>query len=82
VGVPVTFSPGGPAFDGQDYVGLTAGLHWKPHSNVLLRQEIRWDYSNVESNPNAPGVPAGVRPYNDRRDDNQLTLALDLILLF
>lgn len=82
VGVPVTFSPGGPAFDGQDYVGLTAGLHWKPHSNVLLRQEIRWDYSNVESNPNAPGVPAGVRPYNDRRDDNQLTVALDLILLF
>jgi hypothetical protein len=82
VGVPITFASGGPAFQGQDYVGLTAGLHWKPHPNVLLRQEIRWDYSNVESNPGAPGVPPGVRPYSDRRDDNQLTAALDLILIF
>ncbi len=82
VGVPVTYAAAGPTFQGQDYFALTAGLNWKPHPNVRLRQEIRWDFSNVESNPNVPGVAAGVRPFNDRRDDNQLTLALDLILLF
>ncbi|MCA9145723.1 MAG: porin [Planctomycetaceae bacterium] len=82
VSVPVEYQPGGPVFNGGDYYALTAGLNWKPHSNVILRSELRWDFSNVESNPNVPGGVTGVRPFNDRQDDNQLTLAIDAIFLF
>jgi hypothetical protein len=82
VGVPIEYDPGGPVFDGNDYFELTAGLNWRPHSRVLLRQEIRWDNSDVKSNPNVPGGIAGIRPFDDRSDDNQLTIATDLILNF
>jgi hypothetical protein len=82
LGVPVEFSSGGAVLDGEDYFALTGGAHFRPHSNVLLRSEIRWDVSNVESNPNVPSGVAGVRPFNDRSDDNQLLIAFDAILLF
>lgn len=82
VGVPIEYVGTGPAFNGNDYFAITGGVNWKPHSNVLLRNEIRWDSSDVESNPSVPGGIAGIRPFNDRSDDDQLTVALDLVVLF
>jgi len=29
--------------DGTEYVGVTAGLNYKPHANITLRPEVRWD---------------------------------------
>ncbi len=34
---------------GGNYVGLTMGANWKPTCNLLLRPEIRYDYSDVEA---------------------------------
>ena len=82
IGVPIEFAGSGPAFDGGHYFGLTGGWTHRPHELVQLRQEVRWDFSDVESNPNVPGGVAGVRPFNDRSDSNQLTLAMDLIFQF
>ncbi|TWU03196.1 outer membrane beta-barrel protein [Neorhodopirellula pilleata] len=82
LGVPVEYSTGGTVFNGEDYFAITGGVHYQPHSNVLLRNEIRWDTSNVESNPAVPGGVAGIKPFNDRSDDNQLLIALDAIIQF
>lgn len=82
VGLPIEYTVGGPAFDGGDYVALTGGVNFKPHKNVLLRSELRWDYSNVESNPDIPGGVAGIRPFDDRSSDNQITVGLDAVVVF
>lgn len=81
-GIPIEYSDGSPAFHGGDYFAITGGWNFRPIPDVLFRNEIRWDYSDVESNPGVPGGIAGIRPFNDRSDDNQLTIAFDLILLF
>lgn len=82
LGVPIDFATGGAAFNGEDYVALTGGMNYKPHANVLLRSELRWDSTDVESNPAVPGGVAGIRPFNDRADDSQITIAWDAVLLF
>ncbi|MEM8912454.1 MAG: outer membrane beta-barrel protein [Planctomycetota bacterium] len=82
MGLPITYSNGGDAFDGGNYFAITGGLNFKPRDNVILRSEFRWDFSDVESNPDIPAVVAGVRPFNDRSDDNQITMAVDAILTF
>lgn len=82
VGVPVEYTTAGPAFNGNDYFELSGGVNWKPHSNVTFRNEIRWDTSTVRSNPAIPGGIAGIRPFNDRSDKDQITIGLDLIVLF
>ncbi|GIW88815.1 MAG: hypothetical protein KatS3mg108_3139 [Isosphaeraceae bacterium] len=52
------------------YYEMTHGLIYKPSPNLWLRPEIRWDW--------APGA----RPYDDGTRTAQLTLAVDLIVLF
>ena len=48
---------------------LSWGLSWTPNANLLVRPEIRWDWSD--------------RPeYNDHRDSNQLLLAVDAVVRF
>lgn len=82
LGVPVVFNPGGPTFLGGNYVEVTAGLNWRPHTNVTIRPEIRWDYSDVRGNPAAPGGDPNLRVYNDNTSSSQVTVAVDAILLF
>ena len=82
VGVPIEYANGGPVFNGNDYFELTGGVNWRPHSNVTLRNEVRWDASTVRSNPAIPGGIAGIRPFNDRSDKDQITIGFDLIVLF
>ncbi len=82
VGVPIEYVNSGPAFLGSDYYAITGGVNYKPHPNVLFRNEIRWDGSDVQSNASVPGGIAGIRPFDDRSDQDQLTIAMDLIVLF
>lgn len=62
---------------GGDYYSLTFGLQWFARDNVILRPEIRWDWSDTE----APllGI-SGV--FDDLSDQNQFTAALGVSVLF
>lgn len=54
-----------------NFFALTMGLNYKPHTNVVLRPEVRWDWSN-----------GGARPFDDGSDKNQFTAGMDAILTF
>lgn len=43
--------PGNPG----DYYGLTAGLNWKPHANLTVRPELRYDWFQGTGTPFAGG---------------------------
>ena len=60
---------GRPGFSASFYE-LTLGANYKPYPSLILRPEIRLDWS-----PDA-------RPYNDQANRTQLTLATDLIWKF
>jgi hypothetical protein len=66
---------GAPGFAG-DFYEMTVGLNWRPHSNFLVRPELRYDWYN-----GTPNI-AGQLPFDagDRRD--QLTFAVDLVNTF
>ena len=66
--------PGG-GFAG-DFYELTAGLTWKPHANVMVRPEARWDWYD-----GLPGAGFG-QPFDDGAADNQFTFAVDAIITF
>lgn len=61
---------------GGNYTELTFGANWKPYPFMTLRPELRWDSSDVE----APDLGIDGM-FIDFTDKNQMTLALDLILL-
>ena len=49
---------------------MTLGLIWKPKPYIWIRPEARYDWSQF------------TRPYIDGTKKSQLTLAVDVILLF
>lgn len=65
--------PAGGAVFGADttYVELTTGLNVSPCQYVLLRPEVRFDWST-----------GGNKPFNDGTDNQQWTLGMDVILKF
>jgi len=73
------------AFDGAGFAGnfyeVTVGANWRPHPNVLVRPECRWDWyagtDGVFANSGATG-----QPFNDGNSDNQFTAAVDVILTY
>jgi len=71
--------PGVRAWDGRGFAGdffeLTCGLLWKPHPNILVRPEIRWDWYQ------GPAGPTGL-PFNDGTKSNQFLFATDLIVTY
>jgi hypothetical protein len=76
-GVP---SPMG--FVGGGYVGsfqdITVGANYKPHANVLIRPEVRWDwYDGLAS-----GVNGRPLPFDGGTDSSQFTAAVDAIFTF
>jgi len=79
---PIHTWPGGPGFAGNFYE-LTLGLTWRPHPNVMVRPECRWDW--YQGLPGlvgaAPDRGIGL-PFNDGNSDNQFTFATDLIVTF
>jgi hypothetical protein len=66
---------GGPGFSG-DFFELTAGLNWRPHPNVTLRPEVRYDW--YEGSRDLQGN----LPFNDGLGVDQFTFATDLIVTF
>jgi hypothetical protein len=67
--------PGAPGFAG-DFYELTLGLNWRPHPNVLVRPECRWDWYEGTRNV------ASQLPFNDGNSDSQLLVATDVIFTF
>jgi len=65
----------GAGFAGNFYE-VSAGLNWRPHSNVLLRPELRWDWYN------GPANSGGELPFDDGNKDSQFLAAVDLIVTF
>ncbi len=54
-----------------DYYEVTAGLNYKPHANLTVRPEVRYDWFNGAGQPYAGGTGS-----------NLLTFGADLILTF
>lgn len=79
--------PGVAAWDGAgyagDFYGLTFGLNWRPHGNLLFRPEIRYDWYNGQDSlfkdidPSKP-----IRPFGNGDRDDQLTLGVDMVITF
>ena len=55
-----------------DYFELTAGLNWTPNQHVVVRPELRWDWT---------GTP-DYYPFGDGTRSNQVLLDCDLIVRF
>ncbi|MCM2371159.1 outer membrane beta-barrel protein [Aporhodopirellula aestuarii] len=68
---------GVPGATDADVYALTFGLNYKPHSNVIMRPEIRWDWVDTD----AATLAASTVALEDR-DDNQFTFGMDTIFLF
>jgi hypothetical protein len=66
---------------GSGYAGnfwaVTAGLNWRPHANVTVRPELRWDWYDGED-----GLGALDRPFDAGNKDSQLTAAIDMLITF
>jgi hypothetical protein len=59
-----------------DYCEITLGLNYKPHANLLLRPEIRWDWYDGEV------AAVDAHPFNRGQSDSQFTGGFDLIFTF
>jgi hypothetical protein len=68
---------GAPGYAGH-FTGLTVGLNWRPKPNVIFRPEIRWDGYNGLANRYGPHP----LPYDAGTDDDQFTVAADLVVMF
>jgi hypothetical protein len=55
-----------------NYYNVSLGANWTPRSNITVRPEIRWDWSDGNV----------VQPYDDGTKDSQFTAAVDAILIF
>jgi len=69
--LPAPFASGG------NYYGLTFGANWRPHPNVTVRPELRFDWSDTKS-PflNVQG------PYRNFQEEYQVLLGGDVIIRF
>ena len=66
---------GAPGFAG-DFYECTVGLNWRPHSNFLLRPELRYDWYNGTRNLQ------NQFPFDDGARRDQFTFAVDLVTTF
>lgn len=58
-----------------NYYEATLGLNYKPHSNCLIRPEVRWDWYEG-------AIAAGNHPFNDQQADSQFSGGFDVIFTF
>ncbi len=61
----------------SDIYALTFGLNYKPHANVLVRPEVRWDWVS-----NTAAIAAAGNSVLENNDDDQTTFGIDTIFLF
>ena len=64
----------GNTFAGNFYE-ITLGLNYKPHANVVLRPEIRWDWYDGTAAP-------GAQPFDNGQNTTQFAGGFDLIVTF
>ncbi|MFZ5830923.1 MAG: porin [Planctomycetota bacterium] len=60
--------------EGRNFYEFTAGINWRPHSNVIIRPELRYDWT---SDPN----PAS-QPFNGGTRTDQFSGGFDAIFTF
>lgn len=82
--------PGGVG-DNNDIYDLTLGMNYRPHANLVIRPEVRWDWSKdgdglFLGNPLSAaaagrGVPVGTT-INENGDASQTTFGIDAIVTF
>ncbi len=58
-----------------DVYALTLGVNYRPHANVIVRPEIRWDWNDDQ-------VQVGGADLLEVNDDDQTTFGVDTILTF
>lgn len=63
------------AGDSGNYYAVTGGLNWKPHANITVRPELRYDVFNGTA-------PVGGLPFNDGAAKSQLTFGTDFIFTY
>ena len=77
---PIRFQPSGDLFLNNNYFNLTMGLNWKPRPFMVIRPELRIDWSDLRGNP-IVGNPA-LRTYDDASDGNQVLFNTDIIIRY
>src|SRR6056297_50461 len=82
LGIPIVFVPDGPVLEGGNYYAITTGLNFTPSRNVVLRPEVRWDWSDLQGNSGVPGGDASIRAFDERSSASQFTIGADLIVSF
>ena len=55
-----------------NYYNITAGANWTPRCNIVVRPEVRWDWSDGTI----------FAPFDDLTSDSQFTAAIDAIITF
>lgn len=55
-----------------DYFELSAGMNWTPNERVVVRPELRWDWTTT----------ADCRPFGDHTRSSQILLDCDVIVKF
>ena len=81
ISIPIVLDPGGPTFIGNNYYAVTAGLNYQPHPNVMIRPELRMDWSDFRGNASA-GVDPAIRAFDRRTSRSQFLAAIDVVLTF
>lgn len=71
VGLNRPANPNNPPLPGN-YFSLTGGVNYAPCANVMIRPEVRWDFTSDTLRP----------AFNDGRKNNQFLLACDLVWQF
>ncbi len=67
-----------PTSGNTDVYALTAGVNYRPHANVLIRPEVRWDWIKEDrASLNAAGLT-----FNENNDPSQTTFGIDTIITF
>ena len=56
-----------------NYYAATVGANYKPHANVIVRPELRYDWADVE---------AGAQPFDSGAEDEQFSGGIDVIFTF
>jgi len=54
---------------------MTWGVNYRPHANVVIRPEIRYDWF-------ADGVVGGQLPFNDGKASDQFSGGFDVVFTF
>ena len=61
--------------DGVSFQALTLGLNYRPHANVVIRPEIRNDWTNSNAGAQALG-------FNGQNDYDNWSFGMDAIITF